>query len=847
MKAMLKKTLFLLLLAAMFMGARGFYGALPQSLGVHAANLSALKAGTRSIKIPVLMYHSINDVPLGLEELSIDTAAFGEQIQYIAENGYTAISFDDLKNPGKYEKPVIITFDDGYADNYENAARAGEGLAPKNGRELRVLEVGSLHLRLRSTAERRRIFRAEEELFNSLRFSIMRLTIPVPLDLSGYLTDVLQQVANDEVEARSQLLYDKLLHVDRLIHERHLVQWRNVVAIPGPAPGTTSADLPLAERVQHVRAGLEHCGLKVDELDGAEVARVWQDLLNPDSEEPITLDDLEGDLLDKIIPAGGLDFAPPQHFRLGRYLCRVLALTGYPRHVSPAHFTDLYRLDRRVAVVQHIHPTDSHELQREISNSIGEMNARLAGTLSEHDREATKARLRDAQRLLKKLAGENHNVLDFCMYLLIRAEDQEELEALTRRIQGRLLGKGMRSRTFRFTDQARALRACLPVAEDPLRSLARRNIPAESLPATFPYANAELTHGRGFVMGINKDTGNLVLIDPWELMNAHSIFIGTSGAGKTFTLNELLTQFWSWGIQIRSMDFEGDKGRICQELGGQRVRLAPHAGNCINPMEVRRPPLDPSLFLDAEAEEPANGLAATIQRQLILFTLMLPDANPVELSRAETLLIECYRERGITFETDYSQLMPWEWPTWRDLQPMLAGDPATQRLAAVMHSWVHGSLAGMFDNWTNVDLNNQYVLLDIHDVMGHRLARGPVFFQAMTFLWDEINRDWREPKILDIDELGILADSEDALEFIWRVSKSARRRRCRLQVATQDPADFLSGRNAAAQKYALGIINNCATKVLGFLEPKALEQVAQAVKLSQAELTCLGSSGGKRS
>jgi hypothetical protein len=64
--------------------------------------------------------------------------------------------------------------------------------------------------------------------------------------------------------------------------------------------------------------------------------------------------------------------------------------------------------------------------------------------------------------------------------------------------------------------------------------------------------------------------------------------------------------------------------------------------------------------------------------------------------------------------------------------------------------------------------------------------------------------------------------------------------RCRLQVATQDPADFLNGRNAAAQKYALGIINNCATKVLGFLEPKALEQVAQAVKLSQAELDLLG-------
>lgn len=721
-------------------------------------------------------------------------------------------------------------------------ADRGRGIEFKDGRDFRILEVGSLHLRLRSQHERRRIFRAEEELYNGLRFPIMRMALPVPLDLSAYMEEVLERVGADPSRHRAQLLHDKLGHVQHLVQERHLVQWRNLVVIPGPGPQPAAAEMPLVERVQQVRSGLEHCGLPVRELDAAEVAQVWFALLRPDeaARAPIGYDDVHELLMDLLVPPEGLDFSAPRHFKVGSLCCRVLVVTGYPRHVSPNHFSDLYRLDRRVVAVQHIHPGDSGELQREISNSIGEMNARLSGTLSEFERESTKARLRDAHRLLKKLAGENHSVLDFCMYLLIRAEGEQELDQLTRRIQGRLRGKGMRTRLLRLTEQHEGLRACLPAAMDPLRELSRRNIPAESLPAAFPYANAELTQGRGFVMGINKDTGNLVLVDPWELMNAHSIFIGTSGSGKTFTLNELLTQFWSWGIQIRSIDIEGDKGRLCQELGGQRVRLAPHAGNYINPMEVRRPPLDPSLFLDAESEEPANGLAATIQRQLILFTLMLPDANPVELSRAETLLIRCYERFGVTFETDFGAMPSESWPTWRHLQPLLAEDPATQRLAAVMHSWVAGSLAGMFDQPTNVNLDNQYVLLDIHDVMGHRLARGPVFFQAMTFLWDEINRDWRERKILDIDELGILADSEDALEFVWRVSKCARRRRCRLQVATQDPADFLSGRNAAAQKYALGIINNCATKVLGFLEPKALEQVAQAVKLSQAELDLLG-------
>jgi type IV secretory pathway VirB4 component len=225
---------------------------------------------------------------------------------------------------------------------------------------------------------------------------------------------------------------------------------------------------------------------------------------------------------------------------------------------------------------------------------------------------------------------------------------------------------------------------------------------------------------------------------------------------------------------------------------------------------------------------------------------MLPDISRVEMANVETLLLDCYHARGITYE-NYARFIghPEAWPTWADLLPRLAENVETQNLWAVLHSWVNGALSGMLDRPTNVNLDNQYVMLDLHDCMGDAEAKGVIFFLAMTFLWDEVNRDWSLPKILDIDELGILNDSEDALQFVWKVSKSARRRRCRLQVATQDPADFLSGRNPAALKYALGIVNNCATKVVGYLEPKALEQVAQVAKLSEAELALISSMFGK--
>jgi len=74
--------------------------------------------------VPILMYHRISDGPN--ESLCVSPDSFDRQMGYIKWRGYNVISLDELVNGIKNDKrfkhnTVVITFDDGYEDNYLRA------------------------------------------------------------------------------------------------------------------------------------------------------------------------------------------------------------------------------------------------------------------------------------------------------------------------------------------------------------------------------------------------------------------------------------------------------------------------------------------------------------------------------------------------------------------------------------------------------------------------------------------------------------------------------------------------------------------------------------------------------
>lgn len=88
-------------------------------------------ASFRHVRVPILVYHSIAPYRAGMsrlvKEFTVPPETFDEQLHYLQQNGYTVISFESLVDATTSpsaplpEKPVVLTFDDGWEDLYRHA------------------------------------------------------------------------------------------------------------------------------------------------------------------------------------------------------------------------------------------------------------------------------------------------------------------------------------------------------------------------------------------------------------------------------------------------------------------------------------------------------------------------------------------------------------------------------------------------------------------------------------------------------------------------------------------------------------------------------------------------------
>jgi peptidoglycan/xylan/chitin deacetylase (PgdA/CDA1 family) len=83
----------------------------------------------RRIQVPILMYHYVGPLPENPDqyrvELTVSTQRFREHLEYLASQGYSSVSLYEvnsalLSGTPLPAKPIVLTFDDGYRDHYDN-------------------------------------------------------------------------------------------------------------------------------------------------------------------------------------------------------------------------------------------------------------------------------------------------------------------------------------------------------------------------------------------------------------------------------------------------------------------------------------------------------------------------------------------------------------------------------------------------------------------------------------------------------------------------------------------------------------------------------------------------------
>ena len=97
-------------------------GLLALALGTAAVITARAMAGAEAVDIPIVMYHSVLKDEKYHGKYVISPAELENDILYLKEQGYTTIFMEDLINYTKGgelpEKPIMLTFDDGYYNNY---------------------------------------------------------------------------------------------------------------------------------------------------------------------------------------------------------------------------------------------------------------------------------------------------------------------------------------------------------------------------------------------------------------------------------------------------------------------------------------------------------------------------------------------------------------------------------------------------------------------------------------------------------------------------------------------------------------------------------------------------------
>lgn len=519
---------------------------------------------------------------------------------------------------------------------------------------------------------------------------------------------------------------------------------------------------------------------------------------------------------------------------------------GFPHTVRGGWMSSLINAGEGVDIDVHLRRENRGKTLDKVAQRIRLNRTKLRGMQdTSTDYEELTGSIQSGYYIKSGIANNNEDLFYMSVLITISARTYEELLWRRGQMTDLLKSMDMYINECIFRQEA-ALRSVMPfLCIDPnIEKKAQRNILTSGAASTYMFTSFEMSDDSGVLLGINRHNNSLCIVDLFNTKvnkNANVTLLGTSGAGKTFTMQLLALRMRMRGIQcyilapLKGHEFK----RACAAVGGTYIKISPGSTNCINVMEIRRT-LSPEMELIDEMDYNSEDslLSRKIQQLLIFFSLLIPDMSNEEEQMLDEALVRTYRQFGITHDNDslYADKAHTRYkrmPILGDLHKLLEANPLTQRLAIIVSRFVTGS-AQSFNQQTNVNLENKYVVIDISELKGKLLPVG--MFIGLDYIWDQVKSDRTKRKAIYIDEIWQLigaSSNRQAGEFCQEIFKIARGYGAAAIAASQDLSDFFSLEDG---KYGRAIINNSKTKIILNLEPDEAEYVRETLKLTRTEI-----------
>ncbi len=504
----------------------------------------------------------------------------------------------------------------------------------------------------------------------------------------------------------------------------------------------------------------------------------------------------------------------------GKY-ARSFFVLSYPRYISVNWLAPIISLDSPMDMSMFIYPIDTEDIMKKLRNKVGRLESDVSMNMEKGNVRdpMVETALGDIESLRDKLQQGTEHYFRFSLYFTVYADTEKDLEKITATIES-LMGSKLIIVKQAILQMEQGFKSTLPLGNDALAIATNMN--TEPLSTTFPFVSSELTSNDGILYGINRHNNSLILFDRFQMENANSVVFAKSGAGKSYAIKLEILRSLMLGTDVIILDPENEYKHLSEAVGGTFLNISLNSDSRVNPFDLPH-------AIDGESSE--DILRSAVINLLGLMNLMLGKLDPTEEAIMDRALWETYAKKDITGNSDLKNIDP---PTMQDLVEILSGMVGAESLAQRLTKYTEGTFSGIFNQQTNINLENQFVAFSVRDL--EDTLRPIAIYVILNFIWNTV-RSKLKKRILVIDEAWWMMQHDDSARFLFGIAKRARKYYLGVTTITQDVSDFL------ASPYGKPIVTNSSLQLLLKQSPAAIDLIADTFFLTEGEKYLLLESG----